>query len=120
MRIQALHQLNAIAEGVVDKNSIVTGKRLILRDNATGGGQFGSHGPHIVNQKCRMGLARRTKISLHAEMNLNPPTAEPATAAPCQMSRLLDLRNAEQTLIKRASLGFPSGRHRQQNVIQRL
>ena len=65
-----------------------------------------------------MCFAGRDEISGNAEMHPNIASHKPASSAPCQISRLLDLFETEKASIKRPPLVFTPCRDRQLDVIQ--
>jgi len=64
-----------------------------------------------------MRLVRRMKIRFNTQMHFKTASLKPAAPAFCQMWRFYNLRNTENTLIKRPGFSLPIGRHGQLYVI---
>lgn len=64
-----------------------------------------------------MRFTGRAEIILHAQMNFQRASYEPAATAFCQIRRLRNLRYAKNAFIKGACFGLPAGWHCQLHVI---
>jgi len=73
----------------------------------------------IAAAEARMCLLRGTEVVFHSEMEFDPATRKPASAAPGKLRRLRHLRHSQQSPVERAHLFFFSWRHRKLNVIDR-
>jgi hypothetical protein len=58
-----------------------------------------------------MRLPRRTEVGFDAEMHLQAVFDEPAAAAPAEIGRLANLRDAEDARVETARRLLAAGRH---------
>jgi hypothetical protein len=93
------------------------GELVVETDGIPGGGQPAGPLVDASNEQTGVRLAGRPEVGLHAEVQFDAVTAEPAAALAGQRRRLVDLGQAEHPGIERARAVLGPGRARQQHVM---
>jgi len=112
-----LHQLDAVAEGVVDIDPVIALKRLIGIDLVSGGRQVCHHCRKIIHNQTGMGFSHWPAILFDTDVNLHCVTLEPAPAAHRQMRRFGNFRNPKLIAIECTCLRFTAWRHTKLNMV---
>src|SRR5581483_5098704 len=97
MRFDTLHQLDAIAERIIDINPVIARERLVFGDSTARRGQFGGKAPHVRDEEGGVCLARGAEILLDTQVDFHRTADEPAATSCCQIFGLVDLRNSERS-----------------------
>ena len=100
LRSSSVDQLDAIPERVIDVTATHAGDLGIEASGVPGRPQRCHQAVEILDDQCRVGLGRRTKIALHPEMNLHGPVGEPAPTPDGQPLRLGPALETEQSLVE--------------------
>ena len=117
--VDALEQLDAVAERVVDVALPEAVDAVAVADVDPGGRQAVAERVEIVDEQRGVGLAGRTEVGLDAEVHLDRSVVEPAAAARREVGRLGDVRDAEEPVVERDRRVLLARRHRQLDVIDR-
>ena len=80
-RCPRLHQLDAVAERVIDEDPVVPRQRLVVAERVPGRGEALRQRPQPADDQRRVGFAGGAEFAVDAEMQLDPITFEPAAAA---------------------------------------
>jgi hypothetical protein len=113
----AADELDAISERIVDMTAADTGNIVCPTNLHTRALQPFHQGVVIATAQSRVRLLCRTKIILHAQVNLNAAALEPASSTFSEFGRFRDLRQAQQAAIELASGVFAACRHGELDVI---
>lgn len=112
-----LHQLDPVAERIVDVDPVVSFEGLVVTDRGAGGAQDLDQGGQVVDQERRVGLACRSEVGLDAQVDLEVPALEPAAPARREMGRLGGFVDTEEPRVEGPRLVLVSGWHRQLNMV---
>src|SRR5450631_2875197 len=113
--IQALfrfHQLDAIAEWIVDVESMVAFEGLVFLRRMSRRPELLLKLRKVRNEQCQVSLTRRPEIRLHTQMNLQVLSLEPTATALCKVGRFWYFLNPQHTLVESAGEILAAGRHR--------
>jgi hypothetical protein len=113
-----LHQLDPVAEGIIDIDPVIAGQRLVPPGGNATFGESRNKAGEIIDEERRMRLARRPEIRLDAEMDPDRAALEPAAAALPESVRLLHLGEIEKAAIEAPRLIFAAGRHGELDVVE--
>ncbi len=113
-----LHQLEPVAERVVDVDAVVALERLVVAGHVPRGRERRDERVEVVDDERRVGFASGTEVGVDAEVDLHRLGLEPAPAPYGEVRWLRQLRDAEQAVIERDCLGFATRRHRELDVIE--
>src|SRR5690242_3186181 len=112
-----LHQLEAVSERVRDVHAIVAGQRLVRGNGDPRVAKPLEQSGELVHQQSRVRLPGGTEVLLNSEMDPDLAALEPDTAALREVGRLRRLRDPEENGVEAPSFLFPTGRHRQLDVM---
>src|SRR5579885_3492812 len=98
--LQLLHQLNAIAEGIVHEDALEARERVVGGDpeSVISGAPLDS--AKVGDVECRMRLNGRMEIGIHPEMQVHVARRKPGAAARCQLDGLWQFGQAEDVDIE--------------------
>lgn len=113
-----LHQLDPVAEGIIDIDPVIAGQRLVPPGGNAAFGELCNKAGEIIDQECRMRLARGPEVRFDAEMDPDRAAFEPAAAPLLEIVRFLHLGEAEEVAIEAARLIFAAGRHGELDVVE--
>ncbi len=113
-----MHQFDTIAERIVDVATLITVQRLIPDGFDACSRQMRDRVMEVIDQKCRVCLARRCERTFDAQMKPDCSILKPATATSRQILRLWNFRKAEGRTIKIARFLLLTFRHCQLNMIE--
>jgi hypothetical protein len=111
------HDLEAIAEGVLDKEAPLTLNLIIGTRSVAGVSTSGSDSIDILYVKRDMRLLRRAEVRIDPEVQLSIAELEPDAAPDRQGGRLGYLAQAEHLAIEAACLVLEAAGHRHLYVI---
>jgi len=109
LTLQALHQLDAVAEWVVYVEAAYAWYRLGIRGGNALSFQGSAQSSQVAHEEGRVGFAGRGKLLLDADMQLVRAEGEPHAAILLEYLRLLYLREAEEATIESTRLLFSFG-----------
>jgi hypothetical protein len=92
---RGLQKFDSIPERIIDKNAVVTLERLVGAQRKSGCGQRRLERRQVIDDQRGMRFARRPKVGLDPEVDLEVTALEPATAAARKLRRLDGFRNSE-------------------------
>ena len=78
---ERLHQLDPVAEGVVDVDAVVSLERFVVDHPVAGGSDHHRERTNVFDEKGGMGLGRRSEAGVDTEVDLEVAPLEPASSA---------------------------------------
>src|SRR6266849_5764436 len=117
--LEALHEFEAVAEGVEDMETAKTAKRNVGLDGGARGFAPREKLIEAFDQQRGMGLLCGMKILFHAEMKIQRASGEPAAAASGHRRRLGNFGEAKDAGIEFAGAVFAAGRNSDLDVVKR-
>jgi len=119
-RSERFKKLDTIAKRIVGIDAIISFQGLIGDDDHAGVVQMPDERYQIADSESGMRLFRRSKVSLHTEVDSQNAVFEPHAAAFCEIGGLRRFLQSEDSRIKTARDVFPAGRHGELHMIQAL
>ena len=112
-----LHDLEAVAEGVLDKEAALTLDLIIGTRSVAGVSTSGSDSIDILYVKGDVGLLRGTKLRIDPEVQLSLTELKPGSASGSEGGRFGYLAQTEHLAIEAARLVLEAAGHRHLYVI---
>ena len=104
--VSGLHQLDPIAERVVDVHPVGPVQRLVVDHLAAGCSNRQRKRSDVVDDERRMCLPGGTELGIDTEVDLQRAALEPEPAPDREMVGLRHVRDPEHPLVERDRLGF--------------
>ena len=101
------HQLDAVAERVVDVDPIEAVQWFVVHDAAACFPEPADEARETLDDERRVGLGRGTKVGVDSEMHLEIVALEPASAARREMRGLGNVTDLQHTLVERDRSASP-------------
>lgn len=116
--VALLHNLDSVAEGIINIKPPEPGQILIPCYRDIGSGKISGYIIEILRQKCRMGFAGGAKPSLNAKVKSDRPKRKPEAATRRQLRGFGQVFESQYVDVKPAGAVFLLCRHCQLHVMK--